>query len=134
MKNIIAGLGIALAAAQLSGCDNNFRDKPGNLGYLSAVRSALQVYYGDTEGVFPETLAVISSGGKYMSGLHTLKLPGHKETNEVLYLSGPVMDPSKLTDTGGYAYYNSKEYPQTYGMVIINCTHQDKKGNFMYSF
>ncbi|MBI5744775.1 MAG: hypothetical protein HY952_09535 [Elusimicrobia bacterium] len=125
---------LALAAAPLAGCNRAPKDGSAAKGSLSSVRSALQTYYGDAEGVFPDNLGAVSGGGKYLAALPKLKLPGHGETADVLYLSGPAIDPAKLTDTGGYAYYNDKNYPQTYGALIINCTHKDPKGNFMYSF
>jgi hypothetical protein len=122
------------AAAQLCGCGEKKFDSRGNLGHLSSVRSALQVYYGDTEGLFPDRLDPLTVNAKYLAELPKLKLPGHRETNDVLYLSGPAVDPAKLTDTGGYAYYNGKGDTVTYGTLILNCTHQNEKGQFWYSY
>ncbi|OGR42655.1 MAG: hypothetical protein A2X35_01515 [Elusimicrobia bacterium GWA2_61_42] len=121
-------------AVLLCGCGKKKFDSPGNLGRLSSVRSALQVYYGDKDGTFPERLEPLVENGKYLAELPKLKLPEHPETNEVLYLSGPAVNPAKLTDTGGYAYYNSKGHPVTYGTVLLNCTHKNEKGQFWYSY
>ncbi|HAT72526.1 MAG TPA: hypothetical protein DCS63_06900 [Elusimicrobia bacterium] len=120
--------------ALFCGCGEKKFDSPGNLGRLGSVRSALQVYYGDTEGVFPERLDLLTENGKYLTGLPKLDLPGHRETSEVLYLSGPAVDPAKLTDTGGYAYYNAKAYPVTHGTLLLNCTHKNEKGQYWYSY
>ena len=121
-------------AALLCGCGEKKFDSPGNLGRLSGVRSALHVYYGETEGTFPQSLTPLTENGKYLAELPKLKLPEHRETSEVLYLSGASVDPAKLTDTGGYAYYNAKGAPVTYGTLIFNCTHKNEKGQYWYSY
>src|SRR5437764_14353001 len=49
----------------------------GNLGTL---RSALSIYYGDTEGVYPvDNLSVLTTSQKYLQGIPTAALP--KTTN-----------------------------------------------------
>jgi len=90
--------------------------------------------YGEHDGVFPDDLEELAQDSKYLSGLPKLKLPGHSETNNVLYLDSPVTDPKLLTDTGEYVYYNSIKYPQTWANVSVNCNHEDKKGGPAYTW
>jgi hypothetical protein len=130
MKKLLA---VALLAAGLAACGDKDA-KPAYLSDLAAVRSALQVYYGDAEGNFPETLSAVTGNPKYLAGLPQAKLPGHAASARVLYLQGPALDPAKLTDAGGYAYFNSPAHPATFGMVVLNCTHQDSKGRPLYSY
>jgi len=135
MKKLIFAAGFLSLVCLLGGCNEHFVDMgSGNRGKLSSVRSALQVYYGDNNGMFPDRLEELTKDSKYLSELPKLKIPGHSETNEVLYLDSPVIDPKLLTDTGGYVYFNSKKYPQIWGNVSVNCTHEDIKGESAYSW
>ena len=131
MKNFIKLAVLPLlGAALLAGCGK----QPGPREHLSAVRSALQVYYGDNEGKFPDTLAELTKNGKYLLELPKVDLPGHRASNAVKYISGPTLSPKNLTDEGGYAYYNSDKYPDTKGAVVLNCTHANKKGAPVHSY
>lgn len=132
MKNFLKLAALPLAAvALLSGCGGK---QPGPREHLSAVRSALQVYYGDHEGKFPDTLDELTRDGKYLVGLPKVDLPGHRASNAVKYVAAPTLDPKNLTDEGGYAYYNSDKYPDTKGAVVLNCTHANKKGAPVHSY
>ena len=90
---------------------------------LGAVRSALQVYYADHEGKFPGTLTELALDGRYLKAIPEVKLPGHPATSAVIYIAAPSVNPKSLTDSGGFAYYNSDKYPDTKGIVLLNCTH-----------
>ncbi|MBI2788335.1 MAG: hypothetical protein HYX59_06585 [Elusimicrobia bacterium] len=99
-----------------------------NLGNLGAVRSALSIYYGDTEGAYPRDLTALMP--KYMTELPELKalsrgniihLPSRKVKNF------PGLQPD---DAGGWGYVNERLTPggspnPDYGNVFINCTHED---------
>lgn len=93
-------------------------------GSLTAVRSAIQVYYGDNEGRFPaDDLSSLTAGGKYLSEIPKTILPdtGHADSNSVNTLAG-------VTDVGGWEYANLPAAPATWGNFLISCTHEDLKG------
>lgn len=122
-------------AASLSSCGKRpAEEKDRTYAPLSAIRTALQAYYGDHEGRFPDSLAELTKDGKYLKELPKADLPRHSDSNAVIYVSGPALDPKNLTDAGGYAYYNSDKYPDTKGAVVFNCTHANKKGAPIYSY
>src|ERR1044071_9763427 len=57
-------------------------------GSLGSLRSAVSIYYSDTEGVFPSTSANLSvsltTGGKYLKDLPFIQIPkpgNHANTN-----------------------------------------------------
>jgi len=62
-------------------------------GNLGTIRSALSIYYGDTEGRYPEEgsgLASLTTGAKYLASLPAANLPrttndsvGHTSVNTI---------------------------------------------------
>lgn len=99
----------------------------GTLGQLSSVRSAIQVYYGDSDGSFPADLGLLVP--KYLSnGLPAIKLPGHSKSNAVQYLSGEEFRAGKFSDAGGWAYVNSPDDQAAWGSLVLNCTHLRHSG------
>ncbi len=96
-------------------------------GSLGAVRSSLSIYYGDMEGVYPQdTLASLTTSGKYLAAIPSLTMPnnktysaGHGATSAVATSAG---------DNGGWFYQNNSGL-STWGTVLVNCTHSDVKGS-----
>src|SRR5436853_4127680 len=89
---VVAIIGILAAIAipkfsQLITKGNEANTK-GNLG---AIRSALSIYYGDTEGFYPsDTMQSLSFSGKYMNAIPVAKYPsvtnfnpGHADASTV---------------------------------------------------
>lgn len=95
---------------------------------LGTIRSALSIYYGDSEGWYPvatsgSNLTVLSTGGRYLQSVPNSDLPkttnsaGHASINtEVGFPSG---------DAGGWAYDNGGAASSTWGKVVVNCSHND---------
>lgn len=116
------------------------RSKSGRIkGNLSSLRSAIQVYYGDNEGVFPENLSVLAEKSKYIHSIPFITPPGHtKASNKVKYVSG-VKDVKDIAnyvdDAGGWLYVNDPGSPM-HGTIVINCNHRDvaPRKAFMYSY
>ena len=122
---VVAIIGILAAIAIPKFADLINKSKEGaTKGSLSSVRSAIQVYYGDNEGWFPvdaASLASLTANGKYLSEVPKTKLPGtgHADISTVVNTIG---------DAGGWMYYNSNAAPSTWGNLLINCSHEDLKG------
>ncbi|MBI4370875.1 MAG: prepilin-type N-terminal cleavage/methylation domain-containing protein [Elusimicrobia bacterium] len=93
-------------------------------GNLSSIRSALAIYYGDQEGLYPANIAVLTAGSKWLSHVPDTKTPDYHpaspmETDDL---------PSNISDVGGWLYDNDST-DAMYGQVIVNCTHTDSKGS-----
>ncbi|GEM_PF-5671553 len=133
-RNIYLAAGLAAAAA-LASCAKEPADLwAGPRQNLASVRSALQVYYGDQEGAFPEKLDALTKDGKYLQEIPKLKLPWHPESAAILYVEAKAVDAKLITDAGGYIYFYSKKYPAMQGTLIINCAHEFKKGEPLYLY
>jgi len=99
----------------------------GNLGTL---RSALSIYYGDTEGVYPsDSLATMTIGQKYLQNVPSATLPktsnniGHGSSNTV---TGQAY--SAITDGAGWSYDNAQT-DNSWGAINVNCSHKDLRGS-----
>ena len=87
------------------------------------VRSALSIYYGDTEGNYPTSLEVLTVNGKYLKEIPKTRDIEHVSSNEVTYTSN-----STPTDSGGWLYNNNPTDPN-HGVLWINCTHTNSSGS-----
>jgi prepilin-type N-terminal cleavage/methylation domain-containing protein len=90
-------------------------------GSLGSVRSAVSIYYSDTEGVFPADATNLSTAlctnEKYLTVLPFMSIPApanHGQTN-----SASV----SLADGSGWFYASSD------GRVAVACTHTDTKSS-----
>jgi len=93
-------------------------------GALAAIRTALSVYYADTEGRYPaDDLAVLTANAKYLSVIPPTKLPGTSHSNSSAITPEPDML-SLITDTGGWAYLNNSADTE-WGRLAVNCLHAD---------
>lgn len=94
-----------------------------SLAGLTALRSALTVYYTDQAGYYPFDLSpLLQPGSKYLGTSPTLYTAIHGQTTSVNYV--PTFD--STLDTGEWGYVNAG--PQQ-GIVWIQCTHQNSQGN-----
>jgi len=95
---------------------------------LGTIRSALSIYYGDTEGWYPMeagTAAGIPSltlGGKYLSVMPNADLPRTTQSDGHGSMALTVNAP---TDAGGWYYNNGGAGSTTWGSVLVNCQHTD---------
>lgn len=125
---VVAIIGILAAIAIPKFADLIGKSKEGaTKGALSAVRGALQVYYGDNEGWFPtDSLAILTTGAKYINEIPLAKLPGtgHADNRTVVVT---------LADAGGWMYYNNSSSATTWGTFITNCSHVDLKGTSQWT-
>lgn len=76
---VVAIVGILAAIAIPQFADMVTKSKEGAIkGNLGALRTAVSVYYGDTEGVYPTDLSVLTSGGKYLHSVPLIHIPSHQ--------------------------------------------------------
>jgi type II secretory pathway pseudopilin PulG len=103
-------------------------------GSLGSVRSAISIYYADTEGVFPgDDLASLTTGSKYLRVIPECFVPpGHTsapgvQNNDDLGMAGLLM-----MDNGQWKYWNwaggSMGGERVQGDFWIGCSHLDAKG------
>ncbi len=94
-------------------------------GNLAGLRSALSIYYGDLEGVYPSQMSSLTINGKYMAQLPASNPANHHpaSTGENDQATG-----SWTVDPGGWVYDNNSSDPN-YGTVWVGCTHTDTKGS-----
>src|SRR5208283_4150277 len=70
-------------------------------GNLGAIRSALSIYYGDMEGLYPQLVTALTINGKYLSSLPSAKAPNyHTDASVPNYAS-------VSNDGGGWNYDNT---------------------------
>jgi general secretion pathway protein G len=100
-------------------------------GNLGSLRSALTIYYGDMEGLYPTQLNSLTIAGKYLGTIPISRAPPfHSENALVRQYNGgcsPFFGMDDF-DVGGWVYC---AFPgdQWFGTVLVNCTHTDSKGS-----
>lgn len=98
-------------------------------GNLGAIRSALSIYYGDMEGVYPADLRSLTVDGKYLSSIPEVAArPRHAATSEIEHY--PARVPG---DTGKWGYANDPAH-EDFGKLWVDCTHTDTKGLLWTSY
>ena len=96
-------------------------------GNLGTVRSALSIYYGDMEGLYPLDMEALTVAGKYLSVIPPTKTPNYHTDSSV------VRAQTSANDLGGWSYNNVATNPN-FGTVWVNCTHTDTKGSVWTSY
>ncbi|MFA5974754.1 MAG: prepilin-type N-terminal cleavage/methylation domain-containing protein [Elusimicrobiota bacterium] len=100
-------------------------------GNLGSIRSALSIYYGDNEGVYPvaaASLAVLTTAQKYMQSIPSATLPRTTNNGAGHGTSAAVVN--TLGDAGGWYYNNDNSATSTtYGSLVVNCSHNDLKSS-----
>lgn len=94
-------------------------------GNLGSLRSALSIYYGDMEGVYPATPAAMTVNGKYLSAIPVAKAPNYHADSSVSVLGSAQATPN---DGAGW-WYQDIATNANVGAVMVNCTHTDTKGS-----
>lgn len=117
---VIIGILSAVASARYA---NLYRkaEEGGLQGNLGAIRSALSVYYADTDGVYPLSLAILTASSKYLKEIPAAKVPSYHAA------SATVTPAASAGDAGGWLYDDSASSPR-FGAAAVNCVHTDSKG------
>jgi len=136
---VVAIIGILGVVAVPKFADLIRKSQEGSLkGSLSAIRSALAVYYGTNEGVYPNgpqlsNSTVLSSSlvPNYLEEIPTITVPGtNAATNRVFCHANtsPAMSPGHEHDGSGWLYAGQSSANTNWGSVWIACTHTDLGG------
>ena len=104
---------------------------------LGTIRSALSIYYGDTEGWYPSAannnLALLTNGFRYLQAVPNADLP--KTTNNAGHgASAGEVTSTAPTDAAGWNYDGSGGTSNTWGRVLVNCAHNDLRGQMWTSY
>jgi prepilin-type N-terminal cleavage/methylation domain-containing protein len=146
---VVAIIGILAAIAIPKFADLVTKSKEASLkGTLGSVRSAVSIYYGDTEGIYPGNLfTALTSGNKYMpqigstSSLGVYNIPqagnynpGHSAGNAsaASFVLQQVTGDDTVAATRPILYASTSSNQG--GEVYINCSHRDTKGNVWTGF
>lgn len=99
-------------------------------GNLGALRSAVKIYYCDTEGIYPDSLNTLTIGNKYLDSFPRASIPtfpGHGTSNAVTGNNGlGLVDFNGASSLWYYEFYPG--FPTVRGKVYVNCTHADSRG------
>ena len=98
-------------------------------GNLGALRSALSIYYGDMEGIYPTLMASLTISGKYLSAIPSAKTP-HYHGDTSAESTGLF---TTINDAGGW-WFNNVAGDANQGNLTVNCTHTDTKGSIWSSY
>lgn len=99
-------------------------------GNLASLRSALSIYYGDKDGIYPSSLAALTARGKHRPYLRRIPKaqmpPYHAASSAVHYGTRP-------NDSGGWLY-DADSHDANWGLIWVNCTHTDSKASVWSSY
>jgi hypothetical protein len=106
-------------------------------GNLGTIRSALSIYYGDMEGLYPDQPAALTVSGKYLRSIPSVWSGGdtssalrlHKSNSEAAIYQSM----EEASDTGKWGYINNG-VNANYGSFFVDCTHTDTKGTVWTSY
>ncbi len=127
----IIGVLAAIAIPKFSALINKSREGA-TKSRLSVLRAVLQVYYGDTEGLYPaDDLACLARNGKYISVIPEVDIPtSHAKSSEVNNNDDLGTAMILTADTGGWHYWNwAAGVPsRNWGDIWVGCTHTSTAG------
>ena len=97
-------------------------------GNIGSIRSALSIYYGDLEGVYPASPAALTISGKYLSEVPKAKAPNYHGDSSVPIVVAEAAVAAGSGDSGGW-WYNASGTNANFGQLLVGCTHTDTKGS-----
>ncbi len=115
-------------------------------GNLGTIRSALSIYYGDTEGFYPTVadaatgaLNPLTVGQKYLKAVPNSQTPKVGSNNPghgggVNTVTGVDLSAGAVATDNGQWVYDGTQSRSTWGQVVVSCSHSDAKGTFWTSF
>jgi prepilin-type N-terminal cleavage/methylation domain-containing protein len=122
---VVAIIGILAAIAIPKFADLVTKSKESAVkGSLGSLRSAVSIYYSDTEGVFPTNGnlgTALTTGSKYLKTLPFIAIPKPGNHGNAAGEQNGAAPADAQAGTNNW-YYASGE-----GHVTVNCTHTDTK-------
>src|SRR3954470_14169127 len=101
---------------------------------LGAIRSALSIYYGDTEGFYPsDTLTSLTNASKYMNAIPVAKYPSVATFNPGHGDGSTVTGEVTAAEHGGWSYDSTSADPN-WGRLLTACAHSDSRGTIWTSY
>ena len=127
---VVAIIGILAAIAIPKFADLIRKSNEGaSKGNLGSIRSALSIYYGDLEGVYPVDMNSLTINGKYMTAIPKAKTPNYHADTATASQAGTTA----VNDAGGWAYDNVNT-DSNFGSLWVNCTHTDTKSSIWTTY
>lgn len=123
--SVLLGVGAGAAARRARAADGV--ESEGPVAALQKLRTALSIYYGETEGVFPRQISDLTVNGTFLKAIPILG----QETDErgvhraAHFPHPPTKDfvaPGRPADSGKWSYIREA------GALFIDCTHKDTTG------
>jgi prepilin-type N-terminal cleavage/methylation domain-containing protein len=107
-------------------------------GALASLRSAVSIYYSDTDGLWPGNMSsatlfvsALTTDGKYLNAMPyaTIPAPGsHAKSNRVRVAAGFI----DYSSSAVWWWQRAPTGPLT-GRVAVNCNHMDSAGTTVWS-
>lgn len=149
---VVAIIGILAAIAIPKFADLIKKSQEGSTkGNLASVRSALRVYYADTEGNYPgDNLTCLTVNAKYLMEIPQAKIPSSHPASKIVCTSAVVVPGGCMTGMGAPAMWDGHQgalwiyweneqppmmgLPRQKGDFWIGCTHLDSKNTGWSTF
>jgi type II secretory pathway pseudopilin PulG len=128
---VVAIIGILAAIAIPKFADLITKSKESAVkGSLGTIRSAVSIYYSDTEGFWPASGVSLKNsltlGMKYIDEIPRAALPKNGSVPaDHMTAQQDIGDPIAATAEAATGWY----YMTTSGRVAVNCSHNDTKGS-----
>jgi len=119
---ILSGIGAVKYASLLRKAEEG-----GLQGNLGSLRSAVSIYYADTDGRYPRTLAALTASSKYLKAIPPGKVPPYHLASAQVALAVAA------DDAGGWVYNDDASHLR-FGSSGVNCLHTDTKGSVWSSY
>ncbi|MBI4369434.1 MAG: prepilin-type N-terminal cleavage/methylation domain-containing protein [Elusimicrobia bacterium] len=129
---VVAIIGILAAIAIPKFADLVKKAQEGKTrGNMSSVRSALSIYYGDSDGINPlDDMSVLSAGQKYLKQMPEVMVPPFTSVNNPGHGNNSTVavgtEFSSTTDSGQWQYINENT-AVNWGHFYVGCNHNDSK-------
>lgn len=142
MMIVVAVIGILAAIAVQKYGDMVRKTREGNVkSSLGSIRSAVNIYYSDNEGIFPngptgEDQSTLADNltPKYFKEIPDVYVfPYHAITNTVDNVPDTEFIAADASDDGGWVYVADRSSTQ-WGFVAVECYHTDMKGSVWTSY
>jgi len=129
---VVAIIGILAAIAIPKFADLIRKSNEGaTKGNLTALRSALSIYYGDLEGIYPSDVNALTIDGKYIAKIPEARMPNYHADSAAITNGSAYAD---VDDAGGWIFGSEPSVGETWGHIYANCSHTDSKGGIWVNY